>query len=169
VPLPTLQVTVQPLLPEGPLEASRPLMLFVLGTAQAPPPFTTTCVALHVAVAVAVVLGTVTVAIAAKIPGGPVGPAGPVAPFCPCGPCSPAAPVRPRQSKASHLPSPLTSSEASHTPFPFVSQQDTAVQYLVGSLLATSDCHCCTVQINVRLSASEKWWRIPYERRQAGR
>ena len=71
---------VQPFDPDGTLEAAFPLMMFVFGTAQVPPPFNRTSFALQVAVAVWVVLVVVTVRMAAEIPAGPWGPAGPVGP-----------------------------------------------------------------------------------------
>jgi hypothetical protein len=55
-----LQETVHPVDPEGWLDAMRPLMLLVLGTAQMPPPFSTTMLAGQLAVALVAVVALVT-------------------------------------------------------------------------------------------------------------
>src|SRR5436853_165146 len=48
-------------------------------------------------------------------PAGPAGPAAPAGPVAPCGPIGPAAPSGPRQSAASHMPEPSTSSDIVHS------------------------------------------------------
>jgi len=117
-----LQETVQLFAPDGALDASRPLMLLVLGTAHVPPPFNKTSVTSQEADAVAEVVEFTTDRIAGESPEGPAGPDAPVAPCGPCGPAAPVTPMRPWQSRASHVPSPLMSSAVSQTPFALASQ-----------------------------------------------
>jgi len=69
-----LQETVQLFAPDGALDASRPLMLLVLGTVHVPPPFNTTSVTLQETDAVAEVVAFVAIRIAGESPLFPVGP-----------------------------------------------------------------------------------------------
>jgi hypothetical protein len=99
--------------PTGALDAILPLIVLVFGTAQVPPPVNISSFELQLAVAVAALEGTVTTRVLCEIPDGPAGPDGPIGPWGPGTPAAPVGPGRPWQSRASHTPSPLISSDGS--------------------------------------------------------